>query len=179
MDAQPSLEQQENQLKVLKDEIAQAEASLEGDFAKWASENIDAQLEGLFFDDKEAFIKKLLEMQNQFLKDNLGSKVQQANDLQGQIHTKKGEQEVQQAQADFLAKHPDANMEEMVAFYQDDLPPKYKKELDNLQGVEFFETLYQLFKSYKGEEENLPQRLEGQAAPANNPNPQELVMDRF
>ncbi|WP_104753141.1 Coiled-coil domain-containing protein [Helicobacter salomonis] len=198
MDTQSSLAEQETQLEVLKREIEQAEASLESDFAKHAAQNVDSQLEELFFGDKEAFFKKILEMQNSFLKEKLGNKVEQANQLQQSISAKKGQQEVEQAQKAFLEKHPEADMNALTTFYNEDLPPKYKKELEQLEGVEFFEALYQLYQAFKGENkgedkqgqeqaptsapqppnEELPQRVEGNPTNAQGVGP-ELVMNRF
>ncbi|WP_104640053.1 Coiled-coil domain-containing protein [Helicobacter bizzozeronii] len=185
--AEPTLQDQEVELETLKREIKQAEDSLESDFAKYAAEHIDADLEALFFDDKPGFIKKLLEMQNQFLQEQLGSKVERAKQLQGEITQKKGLEQLEQDKAQFLQAHPDANMDELINFYNEELPPKYQKQLENLQGVEFFNALYELFKAYKGEakepqeqpKEELPQRLEGNTPESPSPSNAELVMNRF
>ncbi|WP_163556627.1 hypothetical protein [Helicobacter suis] len=45
----PTLEDKTKELETLKNEISQAEASLEADFAKYAAENMDEKLEQLFF----------------------------------------------------------------------------------------------------------------------------------
>lgn len=58
---------EENELNALNAELEQARASLEGDFAKYAAENTSAELEELFFENKEEFFKAILEMQNTFL----------------------------------------------------------------------------------------------------------------
>ncbi|CCB79050.1 hypothetical protein HBZC1_00640 [Helicobacter bizzozeronii CIII-1] len=184
--AEPTLQDQEVELETLKREIKQAEDSLESDFAKYAAEHIDADLEALFFDDKPGFIKKLLEMQNQFLQEQLGSKVERAKQLQGEITQKKGLEQLEQDKAQFLQEHPDANMDELINFYNEELPPKYQKQLESLQGVEFFNALYELFKAYKGapepqeqQKEELPQRLEGNTPESPSPSNAELVMNRF
>lgn len=183
--AEPTLQDQEVELETLQREIKQAEDSLESDFANYASENITPELEGLFFDDKPAFIKKLLEMQNQFLQEKLGGKVQRAQELQGQITEKKNMQDLEQAKAAFKEQHPDVDIEDMIEFYHEDLPPKYQKQLESLQGVEFFNALYQLYSAYKGEqsapkeESPLPKRLEGNAPANASGGDASMVMNRF
>ncbi|WP_235852531.1 AAA family ATPase [Helicobacter vulpis] len=44
--------------------------TLAEDFAKWWAEIVDVHTESLFFDDKEAFAKKILELQRQFLNES-------------------------------------------------------------------------------------------------------------
>ncbi|WP_104686765.1 Coiled-coil domain-containing protein [Helicobacter felis] len=196
--AEATLQDQELELEVLKKEIQQAEQSLESDFAKYAGEHIDAQLEALFFDDRVGFIKKILEMQNQFLSEQLGQKVQRAKDLQEDITLKRGMQDLEKVKAEFLNAHPEANIDEILEFYNEELPPKYQKQLESLQGLDFFNTLYELYKAFKGTDapqdkqesqepqeaqqppqEELPKRLEGNTP--NNPSSanSELVMNRF
>ncbi|ENQ3534191.1 hypothetical protein ACEOZC_001603, partial [Campylobacter upsaliensis] len=69
--AQSPLNDDEARLAVLENEISQAEASLEGDFASFAAAKLenDEALSELFFEDKESFIKSILSLQNEFLKD--------------------------------------------------------------------------------------------------------------
>ncbi|WP_104726311.1 Coiled-coil domain-containing protein [Helicobacter felis] len=192
--AEATLQDQELELEVLKKEIQQAEQSLESDFAKYTGEHIDAQLEALFFDDRVGFIKKILEMQNQFLSEQLGQKVQRAKDLQEDITLKRGMQDLEKLKAEFQSAHPEANIDEILEFYNEELPPKYQKQLESLQGLDFFNTLYELYKAFKGTDaqqepqeaqkepapqEELPKRLEGNTP--NNPSSanSELVMNRF
>ncbi|TSA81487.1 Coiled-coil domain-containing protein [Helicobacter mehlei] len=189
--AEPTLQDQEVELRTLQAEIKQAEQSLESDFANYAAQNTTPELESLFFDDKAGFVKKLLQMQNQFLQEKLGSKVQRAQELQGEITQKRNMQDLEAAKQAFLQQHPDANMDEIMAFYHEDLPPKYQRQLESLQGVEFFNALYELYKAYKGPQEppeaqeaqeapqELPQRLEGNSAQNPSGGDASMVMNRF
>ncbi|MFC3847893.1 Coiled-coil domain-containing protein [Helicobacter baculiformis] len=187
--AEPSLSEQETELEILKREIKQAEESLEVNFAKYCAEHMDAELEGLFFDNKEAFVKKILEMQNVFLKEQLGEKIQKAQSLEQEIGNKKDLAQLEQAQQAFLSQHPEADMNAISVFYEEELPPKYKKQLERLAGVDFFNALYELYKAFSQELPNppkgqapsntpLPQRVEGMGTNAQT-NPPELVMNRF
>ncbi|WP_163499793.1 Coiled-coil domain-containing protein [Helicobacter suis] len=190
----PTLEDKTKELETLKNEISQAEASLESDFAKYAAENMDEKLEQLFFDNKEQFVQELLTMQNQFLKDKLGDKAKRVSELHEEISTEQGKQELENIKEQFKSAHPDVDLEALISFYNEDLPPKYRAQLDNLEGLDFFEQLYQLYQSFNaqnGGAENaqtendqeqaaqLPQRLNGKASASPDQAPKELVMNRF
>ncbi|WP_163532239.1 Coiled-coil domain-containing protein [Helicobacter suis] len=190
----PTLEDKTKELETLKNEISQAEASLESDFAKYAAENMDEKLEQLFFDNKEQFVQELLTMQNQFLKDKLGDKAQRVSELHEEISTEQGKQELENIKEQFKQAHPDVDLEALISFYNEDLPPKYRAQLDSLEGLDFFEQLYQLYQSFSSgaqssaedqsandQEQNaqLPQRLNGKASASPDQAPKELVMNRF
>ncbi|WP_163556274.1 Coiled-coil domain-containing protein [Helicobacter suis] len=190
----PTLEDKTKELETLKNEISQAEASLESDFAKYAAENMDEKLEQLFFDNKEQFVQELLTMQNQFLKDKLGDKAKRVSELHEEISTEQGKQELENIKEQFKQAHPDVDLEALISFYNEDLPPKYRAQLDNLEGLDFFEQLYQLYQSFSSGAQNgaesgadndqeqnaqLPQRLNGKASASPDQAPKELVMNRF
>lgn len=182
----PTLEDKKKQLESLKNEIDQAQASLEGDFAKYAAQELGEEDENLFFEDKEKFILKLLQMQNEFLKDKLANKVQQAQDLHEEINTQQAQEQTQAIQQEFLAKHPEANMQELMAFYNQDIPPRFKAQLDQLEGLDFYEALYQAYQSFKSadsppdaQQQPLPERLNGNASNPENTTTNDSVMNRF
>ncbi len=54
------IREKEIELETLKREIAQAEASLENDFAKHMAEKTDEKLEDLFFNNKVDFYRSVL-----------------------------------------------------------------------------------------------------------------------
>ena len=187
----PTLEDKTKELETLKNEISQAEASLESDFAKYAADNINERLEQLFFDNKEQFIQELLTMQNQFLKDKLGDKAKRVSELHEEISSEQTKQELENMKEQFKQAHPDANMDDLIRFYNEDLPPKYRKQLDSLEGLDFFNQLYEVYKAFNAEENteapnneqntdpNLPKRLSGNATSNPDQAPKELVMNRF
>ena len=140
----------EQRLSALENEISQAEQSLESNFAKYASENIDERMEELFFENKEEFIKQILAMQNEFLKQTYNPLVEQKNALQGEITQEKAFNEIEQAKNEFLQRHPDADMDALIALYNEELGSKYRAELDKLPPNEFFETLYQIMQQRNG-----------------------------
>lgn len=181
---------EESELAALEQEIKQSEASLENDFATFASENLSEADEELFFNDKAGFIKKILALQNEFLQSRYQSKVNRAGELKDSIKTKKAQASIEEAEKAFLAKYPDADINAMIAFYEEELGPRYKKELDKLPPEQFFEVLYQIYtqriagqKSEPEEEspEQLPKNIKGNNADVeqSNFNDEELPMNRL
>ncbi|PUB99898.1 Coiled-coil domain-containing protein [Helicobacter pylori] len=145
-----AIREKEIELETLKREIAQAEASLENDFAKHMAEKTDEKLEDLFFNNKKA---------------------------------------------EFLEKHKGENIDfnELVDFYNEELPQKYKREIDKLDGVQFFQSIYDLFNAAQGEnmqegkayggdreeERSLPKEVIGNGVSSSANTRNQSVMTRF
>lgn len=170
----------EARLLALESEISQAEASLESDFSKFAAARLEKEdLEELFFEDKEAFVKQILAMQNEFLKD-LQGKVSEANELRGQIGQKKALGDIEKAAAEFDNKGFGVDSETLLDFFQNDLPPREKVELENLKPAQFFEALAKKYQAKKGGVDNtLPQRLNASSADAGSGESGDVMTQRF
>lgn len=179
--AQSPLNDDEARLAVLENEISQAEASLEQDFASFAAEKIasDESLEELYFEDKEEFIKQILHLQNEFLK-SLQNKVDEANTLRGQIGQKKAFDNIQAAADAFDAQNLGVSSDELLDFFQKDLSPRAKANLESLEPSAFFEELYKLYQGENKEQESeeLPQRLNASSASVESGG-DSLVTQRF
>ncbi|HEC1574547.1 TPA: hypothetical protein R1X61_000267 [Campylobacter upsaliensis] len=179
--AQSPLNDDEARLAVLENEISQAEASLEQDFAKYAAEKLasDESLEELYFEDKEEFIKQILHLQNEFLK-SLQNKVDEANELRGQIGQKKAFDNIQAAADAFDAQNLGVSSDTLLDFFQKDLSPRAKANLESLEPSAFFEELYKLYQGENKEQESeeLPQRLNASSASVESGG-DSLVTQRF
>ena len=82
--------QEEYELGLLKQELAQNEASLESDFAKYVVDNLSEKQEMLMLDDKEAFIREvILPMQNKFYNERITNKRQREQELETSINQKR------------------------------------------------------------------------------------------
>ncbi|GAA8811982.1 hypothetical protein DUHN30_12050 [Helicobacter pylori] len=185
--------EKEIELETLKREIAQAEESLENDFAKHMAEKTDEKLEDLFFSNKVDFYKSVLVEQNNFLNNNISKKINKALALSEEIETSKKKEEVEKAKAEFLEKHKDEKIDfnELADFYNEELPQKYKKEIDKLDGVEFFQAIYDLSKAFQGEntqegktstkdeERNLPKEVQGNGVISSANARSQSMMTRF
>lgn len=178
--AQSPLNDDEARLAVLENEISQAEASLENDFASFAAQKInsDESLEEAFFEDKEEFIKQILHLQNEFLK-SLQNKVDEANELRGQIGQKKAFDTIQAAADAFDAQNLGVRSDALLDFFQKDLSPRAKANLESLEPSAFFEELYKLYQGETQEQsEELPQRLNASSASVESGG-DSLVTQRF
>lgn len=179
--AQSPLNDDEARLAVLENEISQAEASLEGDFASFAAAKLenDEALSELFFEDKESFIKSILSLQNEFLK-SLQNKVDEANELRGQIGQKKAFDNIQAAADAFDAQNLGVSSDTLLDFFQKDLSPRAKANLESLEPSAFFEELYKLYQGENKEQESeeLPQRLNASSASVESGG-DSLVTQRF
>ncbi|ANT42646.1 hypothetical protein [Helicobacter phage FrB41M] len=188
-----AIREKEIELETLKREIAQAEASLENDFAKHMAEKTDEKLEDLFFNNKVDFYRFILVEQNDFLNDHISKKINKAVALNEEIENSKKSQEIEEAKAKFLEKHKGENIDfnELVDFYNEELPQKYKREIDKLDGVQFFQSIYDLFKATQGEnmqegkayareeERNLPKEVKGNGVSSSANARNQSVMTRF
>lgn len=143
--------------QALANELAQAEASLEADFVKWCAESLTPSDEEKFFDDKEAFIKDILDKQNKFLKDRFEGKVNRLKELDSNIAQEQLMQGMRQAQQEFLKAHPEADINVLIEFYNQDLPPRTKAEIDSLSPLESFEALYAIYKQANNMQEHQAQ----------------------
>ncbi|NHB14160.1 Coiled-coil domain-containing protein [Helicobacter pylori] len=183
----------EIELETLKREIAQAEASLENDFAKHMAEKTDEKLEDLFFNNKVDFYRSVLVEQNNYLNEHVSKKIDKAIALSEEIDTSKKIQEIEKAKVEFLEKHKNENIDfnELADFYNEELPQKYKREIEKLDGVQFFQAIYDLLKAAQGEnmqeveayareeERNLPKEVKGNGVSSSANARNQSVMTRF
>ncbi len=163
---------EESELQALQAEITQAQASLEGDFAKyWAENNDTPETDELYFEDKEAFIKKVLQDQNAYLDEGLRPKMQRANELGADISQKQQFGAIDSAVKAFKEKHPDVDENELMKFFNEQIPPEVQAQLQQLPPEQFFEELLALYNGVTGGageqaqgEEQLPQQINGVAS---------------
>jgi hypothetical protein len=163
---------EESELQALQAEITQAQASLEGDFAKyWAENNDTPETDELYFEDKEAFMKKVLQDQNAYLDERLRPKIQRANELGADISQKQQFGAIDSAVKAFKEKHPDVDENELMKFFNEQIPPEVQAQLQQLPPEQFFEELLALYNGVTGGageqaqgEEQLPQQINGVAS---------------
>lgn len=148
--------QEEYELGLLKQELAQNEASLESDFAKYVVDNLSEKQEMLMLDDKEAFIREvILPMQNKFYNERITDKRQREQELETSINQKRNKKSFDDSVNAFMGESKLDNnaFNAMMDFYQNDLPPRTQKELEQLPPNEFLKR----FMSFGKHKENKPQ----------------------
>ncbi len=184
------IKEKEIELETLKREIAQAEASLEQDFIKHMVGKTDEKVEDLFFSNKPEFYRFVFTEQNNYLREKLTNKVSKAMELSDEIQRDKDTEEIERDKQAFLNKHPEVDFNELLEFYNEEIPNRIKKEIDKLEGVAFFEAVLDYFnavntkeqepkKENKEEEKELPKEALGNGVSgvgyANNEN----IMTRY
>ncbi|WP_120934722.1 Coiled-coil domain-containing protein [Helicobacter pylori] len=147
------IKEKENELEALKREIAQAEASLEQDFIKHMVDKTNEKVEDLFFSDKPEFYRFVFTEQNNYLKEKLTDKVSKAMNLSDEIQRDKDAEQIEKDKQAFLKKHPEVDFNELLEFYEEELPKRIKTQIDKLEGVGFFEAVLDYFNAINAKEE--------------------------
>ncbi|MCQ2705220.1 Coiled-coil domain-containing protein [Helicobacter pylori] len=147
------IKEKEIELETLKREIAQAEASLEQDFIKHMVDKTNEKVEDLFFSNKPEFYRFVFNEQNNYLREKLTDKVGRAMDLSDEIQNDKDAEEIEKDKEAFLKKHPEINFNELLEFYNEEIPNRIKKQIDKLEGVAFFEAVLDYFNALSAKEE--------------------------
>ena len=178
-----------NELEAVHKELQDIEASLENNFAEWISEVIDSDqtLEDLFFNDRKLFFKKILELQNQFVKELVEPRVAKAEELQGNIKAKQELGNIEAIKRQFQKEHPDVNLQELILFFTQELPPKVQEAIKAEPLENFFNLIYELYQQATApqqapqKEEELPKQAQGVAVSSEeaDSNSGYLPMERY
>ncbi|WP_100979466.1 Coiled-coil domain-containing protein [Helicobacter pylori] len=147
------IKEKEIELETLKREIAQAEASLEQDFIKHMVDKTSEKVEDLFFSNKPEFYRFVFNEQNNYLREKLTDKVGRAMDLSDEIQNDRDAEEIEKDKQAFLKKHPNIDFNELLEFYNEEMPNRLKKQIDKLDGVAFFEAVLDYFNALNAKEE--------------------------
>ncbi|MDD6056601.1 MAG: hypothetical protein PUB96_08700 [Helicobacteraceae bacterium] len=161
----------DQELAALEQELAQSEASLEQNLAGYLATNLSEEYEELFFENREEFFKKILEMQNAWIKENIQSKVERAQTLQGEIMQEEQYKALDLGRDMFLQKHPEVNFNALMEFANTQLSPAQLAELEKLPPDVMFEEIYKLMQGGRSEKpkekaEKLPKKVQGAPADA-------------
>lgn len=168
---------EQGELDALNAEIEQNQALFKANFADYAAQNTTPEMEELFFEDKKAFYEAILDMENAFYAEQIASKQGRAEELSSDIGKKQGMKADKAAVELFKQNHPEIDINELIAFYEQLLPPKIRQELDgaNLPPEQFYEALLSLYQQFQGAaapqgsgNAPLPQEINGAAAPASS-----------
>ena len=154
---------EEGELASLMKELQGIEETKKADFAKYLSQNLTPEEKELFFEDEEAFFQNILNKEEVFLREKIGDKQKRAEELEKAIAQKHSFGILEKAESEFLKRHPNVNVDEMIDFYENDLQPREKRKLDKLEPDEFFESLFSLYERQQSttKKEGLPKRTKG------------------
>lgn len=175
------------ELDGIQKELSDIEASLESNFAKYISDMIDndSNFEELFFSDREAFFKKVIDLQNKFVSELVEPRMARANELQNTIQGKNELANIEAIKQDFMARHPDVDIQELIRFFAEDLSPRVQSQIKEQPMENFFDIVFEIYSQQmqpqgQGQEE-LPQQAQGVAVSSEDAesNSSQLQMNRY
>lgn len=165
-----------SELQALQEELNQSEESIEGNAAQAIAKQLTEADDELYFEDKEAFVKRIFALQNAWIKENIAPKQARAQELIGSIESKNQMGQVEAGAQAFLANHPELTPDiipVIIQFVAEELPPRMAKELHSISDpLEFFETAYAIYSQATGHAQGgeqtpqEPQAQEGEELPA-------------
>lgn len=119
-------------LQELQNELQQTLSSIDSDFASFYATNMPAQVEELFYEDRAKFLLEVEKAKQAYLEERMIPMQQKASELQQTINNKQNQSSIWEAQIAFTKKYPNVDLDEMLEFYNEELSPKQKKELEKL-----------------------------------------------
>lgn len=181
------------ELEALKAELTQSEEALEGNAASDIAKQLTEADDELYFEDKEAFVKRIFALQNAWIKENITPKEARINELGASIANKQEQESIEAGAQAFLSNHPELTPDiipVIMQFVAEELPPRMAKELHAISDpLEFFEAAYAIYSQATGqaqepqgqqENEELPAQLQGVSKQADMQGSNEpMPMDRY
>ncbi|MDR2153341.1 MAG: hypothetical protein LBO72_11035 [Helicobacteraceae bacterium] len=159
----PSAEGQKPDLDQILSEKAARLKVLEGEFGalgQQIDEEFFNELEGLLTDDEKelryeenpaAFARAIEARKEAYKAERLGASEEEINALRQEVGSLQDQQAKEQAKAEFLAAHPDANVDEINAFVRNNMTMAQIRELNALPDyASAFEYVYGLMSGGSG-----------------------------
>ena len=157
------------ELEGLQNEINQLETSLQADGADFLASNLSEQEQDLFFDNPKEFFKAMMTKLNTFYNEQIGSKKGRMQELQSKIKEKETYASLDKAQKAFEETHKDISVDELMAYAQEELPPRVHREIAQMPPLEALNAIYAHYKKNNGsEEQSLPKQAQGTELDAQN-----------
>lgn len=153
---------QSDRMQALEAELEQARASIEQNLAKdLAKLSSDTELEDLFYEDKEAFFTKVLEIQNEKIQSQIQPLVDERNKLGQEVDAQNKMQALEQARLEFEQANPQVDTQALLQGFTQ-LPPEQQAEIEALPPEQIFPALQQILGgSGNASGAELPQQVAG------------------
>lgn len=171
--AQPKPRTRNDILNDLKSGVTSIQEGLAKELAEMVENN--PELEDLFFEDKEAFFKKIIEFQDKVVNERIVDRQNELEEFDKNAQFESGLQALEQAKKAFQEAHPDVNADELMQFYLT-LPQDVQAQLDSLAPDALFEKLFELYQAQggaqQGQQDQLPKQLNGMPSDASELEPE-------
>lgn len=122
-------------LEELQNELQQTLSSIDSQFASFYAQNMPANVEELFYEDRAKFLLEVEKAKQAYLEERMQPLQQRATNLQDTISNKQNQSTIWEAQIAFTKKNPNVDLDELLAFYNEELSPRQKKELEKLGDI--------------------------------------------
>ena len=162
---------EQGELDAINAELEQARASIESNYADFAAadEEKNPDWDELFFENRAEYHRKNLQRQNEYLAQNITPKAERAAALQSDITQKQQFGAIDAAVKVFQQNHPDVDLNQLMQWFSQAVPPQIQQEIQALPPEQMFEEILKLFEMQQGQgqgqggegEENLPQQIQG------------------
>lgn len=159
---------QESELSQLQGELEQSTSAIDNNFAEYYAENMPDEVEELFFEDKVQFLLEVEKAKQSFIEEKIAPLQQRASELEQSIAQNKQGAAIWEAQTKFSKAYPDADLDSLLKFYNEELSPKQKQSLET-EGDLFkaYEKVYHYMQGGSNEDErpskrNLPKQTKSQ-----------------
>ena len=149
------------ELEGLQNEISQLETTLEANGADFLASNLSENEQDLFFENPTEFFKIMLEKVNGFYTEQIGSRKERINELQGKIKEKETYATLDKAQKAFNETHKDITADELMAYAKEELPPRAQREIAQMPPLDALNAIYAHYKKNNTETESLPKQANG------------------
>lgn len=149
--------------QALQEELAQARQSIEQNLATdLANLCKDTELEDLFYEDKEAFFTKILQIQNEQIRAQIDPKLQELDTLKQEIDYEDKIEAIDQAKKAYEQANPNADTQALLQLFTQ-LPPEQQAQIEALPPEQIFPTLQNLAQGSGSQNATgqLPQQLSG------------------
>lgn len=132
-------------------ELDQTTSAIDSDFATFYAENMPEEVEEMFFEDRANFLLEVEKAKQSYLQEKLGPLQQQHQELSAKLQDNRNNSAIWEAQYKFSKAYPDADLDEILKFYKEDLSPKQKQKLES--DGDLFKMYESIYKLLKGDDE--------------------------
>lgn len=149
---------QEQELGALQAELDQSISAIDSNFAEYYAENMPEEVEELFFEDRVAFLLEVEKEKQRYVEEKIAPLKAKSDELSQTIEQNKASGAIWEAQSEFIKKYPQADLDEILRFYNEELSPKQKQSLESEGNLlKMYEKIYSYMQG-GGEQESKPQK---------------------
>ena len=122
---------QESELSTLQAELEQSVSAIDNNFAEYYAESMPEDVEELFFEDRVSFLLEVEKAKQKYVEEKIAPLKQKGEELSQTIAQNKQGAAIWEAQTKFTKEYPEADLDELLRFYNEELSPRQKQSLES------------------------------------------------